>query len=120
MNSADPYRLTADGTSWSRWHAEFALVYTMPVNGLLKRAIEKGMLPFFVWLKHQGMTCLQHGAAWHCMALQRFYTALCHLQGAQEAWPRILQLWWKCWVASQRSSRLRRRGQPLQKHRYLV
>ena len=43
-------RLTADGASWSRWHAEFALVYMMPVNGLLKRAIEKGMPPHSIRL----------------------------------------------------------------------
>ncbi|BDA46025.1 probable Tectonin beta-propeller repeat-containing protein 1 at N-terminal half [Coccomyxa sp. Obi] len=36
------HRLRADGQNWSTWKAEFALVYVAPVNGLLKKAIEKG------------------------------------------------------------------------------
>ena len=41
---AVPRRLRADGQNWSTWKAEFALVYVASVNGLLKKAIEKGLL----------------------------------------------------------------------------
>ncbi len=37
-------RFQAEDPEWSTWKAEFALVYIHPVNGLLKRAIEKGKL----------------------------------------------------------------------------
>ena len=36
------HRLVADGPAWSAWKVDVALVYMMPINGLLKRAIEKG------------------------------------------------------------------------------
>lgn len=36
-------RLKADGPQWSTWKADFALVYVAPVNGLLKKAIERGV-----------------------------------------------------------------------------
>ncbi len=35
-------RLVADGPGWSAWKVDVALVYMVPINGLLKRAIEKG------------------------------------------------------------------------------
>ena len=37
-------RFQAEDPEWSTWKAEFALVYVQPVNGLLKRAIERGKL----------------------------------------------------------------------------